>query len=304
MLRNNLFLRSKEEKEELSDRFIFLDINGVIQPTWDFQDQERFRHDLDKLINYLSDKYNDDIYKSINKWDVAACFYDWDYSAVGILKTLFEDLKTNVIISSDWRKSNDLNMLKAIFKLYDMDDYIVDKCKGNYNDCSYLNKKDAINEYITSHNLNNYIVLDDSNFLENFGYRFRKTKNIINNNDSKYIRLVLSNNINITKEDNNYLLKINDKISAVIKEYDYNNIKYLDILKIDLYRSDFKEYIEYFLNYIYVNDAFDALILDLSNYKINELNTIGHMDNNNLYTVNKNNVSVDIVKGKILSKKR
>lgn len=64
---------------------IFLDIDGVLQP---YNQRERFDHDLDKLVDYLCDKYNDPIYGEMDKYDVGAAYYDWDDVAVGILTKL------------------------------------------------------------------------------------------------------------------------------------------------------------------------------------------------------------------------
>lgn len=54
----------KSDIEDGKKNIIFLDIDGVLQP---YDQRKRFDHDLDKLVDYLCDKYNDPIYGEMDK---------------------------------------------------------------------------------------------------------------------------------------------------------------------------------------------------------------------------------------------
>ena len=76
---------------------IFLDIDGVLQPT---RNERRFRHHMEETAQFLREKYDDEIYLSLDRYDVAAVYYDWDLAAVGILKKLIEETCSEVIVHS------------------------------------------------------------------------------------------------------------------------------------------------------------------------------------------------------------
>lgn len=128
----------KSDIEDGKKNIIFLDIDGVLQP---YDQRKRFDHDLDKLVDYLCDKYNDPIYGEMDKYDVGAAYYDWDDVAVGILTKLIRVTASYVVIHSDWRMANNLVKLKALFRLYNLEDYVIAVCPQG-------DKKEAIYEYI------------------------------------------------------------------------------------------------------------------------------------------------------------
>lgn len=82
---------------------IFLDIDGVLQP---IGKQDRFNHDMDKLKIQLAAQYQDEEFLNMDKYDVAAVYYDWDKAAVERLRSLVKAADAEIIISSDWRRFN------------------------------------------------------------------------------------------------------------------------------------------------------------------------------------------------------
>ena len=80
-------------------KVIFLDIDGVLQP---YNSGERFEHDSEKIVQELTDKKGID-YSQYYKIDVAAAYYDWDYSAVNTLRYILEQTDAKIVVSSDWR---------------------------------------------------------------------------------------------------------------------------------------------------------------------------------------------------------
>ena len=63
-------------------KMIFLDIDGVLQP---YDNTERFKHDLKETVEEVSKKFDDKIYFTMDPYDVAAVYYDWDDKAVRLL---------------------------------------------------------------------------------------------------------------------------------------------------------------------------------------------------------------------------
>ena len=61
--------------ETIRRRVIFLDIDGVLQPP---SRQTRFKHDLEELRRSLAERFDDETYLSMDKYDLGAVYHDWD----------------------------------------------------------------------------------------------------------------------------------------------------------------------------------------------------------------------------------
>ena len=269
MERIDLF-RNNEAGEDYSPTggVIFLDIDGVLRH---INNQERFSHNLDALVNLLVGKYNDDIYKTIDKYDVAAAFYEFDYAAIGILKKIVEETGAKIVISSDWKNSKDLKQLKALFRLYGLEDAVVDTCKAMPGA-----KAEAIKQYIVEHKIKDYIVVDDQDYTEKFGMRFRKIDDLLDSEDMKYIMMVLCGlTVNATKDDSYMSFNVYGMSSSFkYKEMniDENKVLYLRLAYWDcLFNFNRKIVLEFILNYLYVESKYDAIILDMNNINIYDL---------------------------------
>ncbi|MGM9878237.1 MAG: HAD domain-containing protein [Bacilli bacterium] len=119
---------------------IFLDVDGVLNST----------KKLIKISNLTGKPYSE-----IN--------YPFDENCMNNLKYLVEKTDSYIIISSSWRKQNDMrNRLLEELRKYDLENRIIGYTKA------LGNKADEIREYILSscHNIN-FIVLDDDKKLEN-----------------------------------------------------------------------------------------------------------------------------------------
>ena len=57
------------QQEALRRTVIFLDIDGVLQPP---SSQRRFKHDLEELRRSLADRFADEIYLGMDKYDLGA----------------------------------------------------------------------------------------------------------------------------------------------------------------------------------------------------------------------------------------
>ena len=117
----------KERNERSERRVIFLDIDGVLQPG---VNESRFKHDMDALKEELARKYHEPAYLELDKYDVAAVYYDWDAEAVSRLKHLIEETKAEIVLSSDWRHSKNLEQMKLLFRIHDLDGYLTELLPG------------------------------------------------------------------------------------------------------------------------------------------------------------------------------
>lgn len=148
-------------------KVIFLDIDGVLQPGYS---QKRFNYNLDELKTELAKRYNEPGYEQLNKYDLGAVYYDWHPEAINWLKKLLKETNAVIVISSDWRNSNSLEALRLFFKIYDLDQYVVDVTpKLEYR------RAEEIKAYLAEHpEIEKFVVIDDVPFtgFEDFGSRF------------------------------------------------------------------------------------------------------------------------------------
>ena len=158
----------KVEKKNI----IFLDIDGVIQP---YQSKKRFEHDMNQTIKFLCEKSKNAIYESMDKFDVCACFYDWDRNAIEILKKILNDTNSFIVFSTGWREYNTFEQLKALFAVYELEDRCIGSCEKGFD------KAKCIQLYIDAHKeeIKNYIIIDDQDFTFKFGQHFLFTNNLL-----------------------------------------------------------------------------------------------------------------------------
>ncbi len=142
--------------EKKSRRVIFLDIDGVLQP---LGQQERFEHDLEELRRELAQKFNNDEYLEMDKYDLGAVYYDWDKEAVERLRNLCTKANAEIVISSDWRLYSPLSRLKDYFRIHDLDQYVTDvipQISGVY-------REGEIAAYLKEHpEIERFVILDDA----------------------------------------------------------------------------------------------------------------------------------------------
>ena len=136
-------------------KVIFLDIDGVLQPC---SNQYRFDHDMYQTRQDMAEKFQDDRYLELDRYDVAAVCYDWDEKAVGCLKELIFHSKAEIVISSDWKRTRDIEDMRLLFKIHRLDGYITDMTPFE----QFSSKADDIREYLKSHpDIGSYVVIDD-----------------------------------------------------------------------------------------------------------------------------------------------
>lgn len=170
---------------------IFLDIDGVLQPSYSQKRHEISREERDALPSMLAEKFNNPIFLTIDKYDAAAVYYDWAIDAVDNLKRILSFGEKNgkiieIIISSDWRLSKSFEQLKALFQIYGLDSYVTETIPST----AYLSLKEKdLQAYLENHPaLKNYVVIDDDSFLKCFtGHFFLVTKGFLRTEETDEI---------------------------------------------------------------------------------------------------------------------
>lgn len=213
----------KEQKNEEVKNLIFLDIDGVIQP---YSQDSRFNYELDKLPAYFAAKYNDSSFFDCSIWDLGAAYYDWDEVALARIKQILRDFNAHIVIHSGWRESVPYNALKALFKLYDMDAYVLDILKSG-------KKETVIKEYIESYKdcINQFVVIDDDAMMTDFGMNFCHTRNVFDTEDHLYINRLFLKKYEFKKDPLSFWIR--DKEATAISEekrvYNDNQVSLFEI---------------------------------------------------------------------------
>lgn len=283
--KENCYYLKDVEKAKEENKIVFLDIDGVIQPGT----QKRFDHDNEYTKKYLFEKYNDQRYLDMQHYDAGAVFYDWRPSSVGFLREILDTTYSHIVLSSDWRYGHTFDELKAFFKMYDLEDYLIDLTPAYYEDGRIYSHGDSIIEYLKLHpEIKKYIVIDDIYLYDEFGENFRLIRNKYNSlseRDYEYARFLLNNNPQI--EIDNNVIKINDFIQMhfnIVEENDYK-IMYIDSIWCKYKSFDIDDFVAYAMAYIYKRyvDINEILIND-DKYRFNDLG-IGYKNSYGCYSI-------------------
>lgn len=165
-------------------KIVFLDIDGVLQP---FGASERFNHVLDEAVEDICRETGDGVYRSMDKYDVGAAKWDWDASAVGLLKELLDATGAVIVVESDWRLFNDERQMAALLRLQGLDGYYAGNVPEGPKDA-------AIGAYLEEHDgeIESYVVIDDRP-VTGFGNRQVQTRNKLSADDAGKAIEILAN---------------------------------------------------------------------------------------------------------------
>ena len=102
-----------------TEKVVFLDIDGVLQPGTQYRHKHIQAGDLDQLYVELQEKHGID-YSQYDKYDVAATYWDWNLEAVALLKEILDETGAKIVVSSDWRRKD---FFVELLKIHDLDKY-------------------------------------------------------------------------------------------------------------------------------------------------------------------------------------
>lgn len=282
--KDNSYLLNTINQRKEENRVIFLDVNGAIMPVPD--NQLRFEHDGEALKRYLSEKYNDPRYLEINHYDIGAVYYDWSHIALGYLRELLDKTGSNIVLSSNWRDGHPWEQLKAFFKLYDLEDYLIDRTPFSYD--KYIDHAESIKMYLSEHpEIKKYIVFDDLDLYEDFGPNFKKVSNppgALNQEDYNYGLLMLNGNPE-TLDDGKYI-RYGNAITIEKHEFVIDGVRILymkPIHAIDYYKDS--SYFNFIVmdTYMKNKEKYDYFILDNKNINLNKV-AFSYISRDNLIT--------------------
>ena len=162
--------RHMEKKRDSDRRVVFLDIDGVLQPT---DREDRFNHDLDETCRMLVEKFGDQGYLMLDKYDVGAVYYDWSDVAVRNLKRLLDSCEAEIVLSSNWKDYRTMEDMRRLFHIHGLDKYITDMTPIR----RLVPKREEIMEYLEEHpKLQYYVVNDDEDMRQYFEGRMVYTR--------------------------------------------------------------------------------------------------------------------------------
>lgn len=229
MHKKTQFLKDTAVGDDIKN-IIFLDIDGVLQP---YKNADSFNHDMTATAEFLKNKYNNENFIKANIYDVCSAYYNWDETAVGIIKQIIQDCNASIVIHSGWKEGSTLEYMKALFQIYDMDEYIIGMCDSG-------EKTRVIKKYLREHaeEIDNYVVIDDNPYDKEFGLHFCRTNNIINYDNYKQVCYILKNKYEFVLDiqmiscykNNNEIIEVNYCINTVDEISNLFFIKFKDEL--------------------------------------------------------------------------
>lgn len=151
-------------------KILFLDINGVLIP----QRFNQFNHTVnsERLYQCLS-KYTKLELAEITPTDFKA-FSTWiPKETIECLQQLVEDKQISIVLSSNWSVTHSFKKMQNLFRMIDLNHVVIDQIELGEN----INKVEAIELWISQHEVHNYCVVDDIDFSVNFPNHFVLSSN-------------------------------------------------------------------------------------------------------------------------------
>lgn len=151
----------------MTNPIIFLDIDGVIHP---FDSSDENVQYIPNLASTLAKRFDNPVIEQLGDPLVNQICFGFDKNACNYIEQLCLLYNARIVISSSWRIFHSLKELQAIFQLLSMH-FVIDVCPSGYI------RRDIIHQYIKTHQVSSYIVIDDMDLSKPFGFRFIQAPN-------------------------------------------------------------------------------------------------------------------------------
>ena len=111
-------------------RIVFLDIDGVLQrpsakKRFEYCHRDLEKSEMPKIYEYLKGKFGID-FSVYDQYDVAAVYFDWDRTALALLKLVLNLTGAQIVLSSDWRLFGGFQRMKDFFTIHGLEKYFID----------------------------------------------------------------------------------------------------------------------------------------------------------------------------------
>ena len=171
-------------------RIVFLDIDGVLQPT---SSQKRFKHDLVALRESLAERFGAE-YREVNEYDLGAVVHDWHAGAVARLRALCDGHEAKIVVSSDWRQRRSVAQLQELFRIHDLHHLVIDRTCDHLGAPHY--RAGEVKQYLDTHpEIERFVIIDDgyrTEFDGLFPDHFVHTGSFFDESDALRARQILS----------------------------------------------------------------------------------------------------------------
>lgn len=144
-------------------KVIFLDFDGVLHPLPP-EIRRKEQADDKELKEILSERYHDDIYKTVDDAVLYYIYYDFSGEACYCVRQLCQIPHTEIVLSTSWRMLYDLEIMKKLLDLHKIGCYVSDitPIQGQ-------NRASEIQSYLDTYkDIDQYLIIDDLNLEQEF----------------------------------------------------------------------------------------------------------------------------------------
>ncbi|MCF0261197.1 MAG: hypothetical protein HUJ54_15155 [Erysipelotrichaceae bacterium] len=146
----------------MSKPVIFLDIDGVIHAAG--KDSGCWVERREHIAEKLAEQYRNPVYLKLGDNLCSQVLDAFRLEACRDIESLCHEFDASVVISSSWRIFHSLEELQALFQLAGIT-HVTDVCPKGYV------RRDTISRYVKDNRIESYIVIDDMDLKQVFGYR-------------------------------------------------------------------------------------------------------------------------------------
>ena len=146
----------------MSKPVIFLDIDGVIHAVG--KEPGCWVERRENIAAKLAEQYQNPVYNRLGDNLCSQVMDAFRLEACQSIESLCAEFDASVVISSSWRIFHSLEELQALFQIAGIT-HVKDVCPRG---CV---RRDTISQYLKANRIDSYIVIDDMDLKQVFGYR-------------------------------------------------------------------------------------------------------------------------------------